>query len=204
MKDIANLRIAPNRAIISNVAIVCVISDNLSFTSMLCDLGFPKDTRLPDTSRAEQVLCESLTPILHAHTVGDAIGTLPEGSYLLSLFQFFLPEVLREVHDDWRYESLDGVYPKVFDKTGEREIEVIGIANFITDQTLTPLHFRLQLSANFDRVSWIDLRMGEHTGQGCRREPYGSATVHGTMLHVVERLDTIEWYYHVGYGKRET
>ncbi len=136
--------------------------------------------------------------------MGDAIGTLPEGNYLLSSFQFFLPEVLREIHDDWRYESLDGVYPKVFAKTGEREIEVIGLANFITDQTVTPVHFRLQLSTNCDRVSWIDLRLGEHTGRGCRREPCGSATVHGTMLHVVERLDTIEWYYHVGYGDRES
>jgi len=135
--------------------------------------------------------------------VGDAIGTLPEENYLLSSFQFFLPEVLCEIHGEWRYEGLDDVYPKVFTKTGDREIEFIGVANFITDQTLTPVHFRLQLSANCDRVSWIDLRLGEDTGRGCRREPYKSATVNGTMLHVVERLSSIDWYYHVGYGDWE-
>lgn len=95
-------------------------------------------------------------------------------------------------------------YPRVFNKTGDREIEFIGLAIFITDQTLTPVHFRLQLSSDHKRVSWIDLRLGELTELGCRREPYGSATVHGTMLHAVGRLDTIEWYYHVGYGQRDT
>lgn len=66
---------------------------------------------MSDISRAEQVLCESLALILRTHAVGDAIGRLPEGNYLLSSFKLFLPQVLREIHDNWRYESLDGVLP---------------------------------------------------------------------------------------------
>lgn len=145
-----------------------------------------------------------LAPLLRANDVGDAIGALPGGSYLFSSFEFFLPEVLREVHDDWRYESLDGVYPKQFRKTGDHEIELIGLALFISDQTLTPLHVRLQLSTDYDRVSWIDLKLGERVNGNCRREPYGNSKAAGSMLHAAEHLDSIDWFYHVDYGERKT
>ena len=66
-----------------------------------------------------------------------------------------------------------------------------------------PLHLRLQLSPTFDRVSWVEIRLRERTIHGCRREPYGGPKAFGTMLQVVERLDSIDWYYRVGYGERE-
>ena len=145
-----------------------------------------------------------LAPLLRNHAVGDAIGAIPEGNYLFSSFEFFLPQVLREIHNEWRYESLDGVYPKTFRKTADREIELIGLALFISDQTLTPLHVRLQLSPDYDSVTWVDLKLGERIDGRCRREPYGSSKAAGTMLHTTERLDSIDWFYHVGYGERET
>lgn len=159
---------------------------------------------MPDISTPERRVCEYLTPILRELAVGESLGDASALRNLFTALEFFLPEVLREVHPEWQGESLDGVYAKIFRKTGDREIELIGLANFISDQTLTPLHLRLQLSAAHDRVSWIDCRLGEHTADGCRREPYGSSKVHGTMLHVVERLESIEWFYHVGYGERDS
>ena len=158
---------------------------------------------MTDISIPEQRVCERLGPLLREHSVGDSLGDLVTQRDLMASFEFFLPEVLREVHDEWQGESLDGVYPRYFRKTGEREAELLGLAIFISDQTLTPIHFRLQLSPAFDRVSWIDLRLGEHTEDGCRREPYGHAKVQGTMLHVAERFDSIDWFYHVGYGERD-
>lgn len=152
---------------------------------------------------SEQRLCEALAPLLRFHEVGDTIDPLTEGKYLYSSFEFFFPHVLREIHNEWKYESLDGLYARQFQKTGEREIELIGLAMFISDQTLTPLHVNLQLSSNYDRVSWIDLRLGERVGDECRREPYSKSQTAGTMLHVVERLDSIDWFYHVGYGERD-
>ena len=159
---------------------------------------------MTETSVPEQRVCERLGPLLQEHAVGDSLGDLNTERDLLASFEFFLPEVLREIHREWQGESLDGVYPKVFRKTAEREVELIGLALFISDQTLTPLHVRLQLSPTFDRVSWIDLRLGEHTADGCRREPYCSSKAMGTMLHVSERLDSIDWFYHVGYGERDS
>ena len=159
---------------------------------------------MPDISVPEQRVCEMLSPLLASHAVGDAIGPRPDGNYLFSSLEFFLPEVLRELHDEWQYESLDGLYSRVFHKTGEHEIELVGLTIFISDQTLTPIHLQLQLPPAHDRVSWINLRLGERIGDECRREPYSRAQTTGTMFHVVERLDTIEWFYHVGYGDCQT
>ena len=158
---------------------------------------------MPDISVPEQRVCEMLSPLLTSHAVGDAIGPRPDGNYLFSSLEFFLPEVLREIHDEWQYESLDGLYARAFDKSGEHEIELVGLTIFISDQTLTPIHLQLQLSPSHDHVSWVNLRLGERIGGECRREPYSRSQTTGTMFHVVERLDTIEWFYHVGYGERQ-
>ena len=156
-----------------------------------------------EISIPEQRVCECLGPLLREHVIGESLGDLNTQHDLLASFEFFLPEVLREVHAEWKGESLDGVYPRLFRKVGDREMELVGIAIFISDQTLTPIWFGLQLSPQYDRVSWIDLRLREHWENGCRREPYSHGKVHGTMLHVLERLKSIDWFYHVGFGERD-
>ena len=150
---------------------------------------------LRQISTAERRVCEHLSHILADGLVGDAIDDADAFRNLLTALQFFIPEILREIHNEWKGESLDGVYPKIAKKTGGREIEIVGLCCLISDQTLTPLHIRIQTSAGADHVAWVDCRLGEHTGDGMRREPYGSSKVHGTMLHVVERLDSIDWFY---------
>jgi len=155
-----------------------------------------------DASIAEQRVCEHLDGILAETSAGATFDDSDTFGDLLTALQFFIPEVLREIHDEWKGEGLDGIYSKVARKVGNHEIEIIGICCLISDQTLTPLHVRIQTSLAVDHVAWLDCRLGEHTGGGMRREPYSSSTVHGTMLHVVERLDSIDWFYQVGYGDR--
>lgn len=144
-----------------------------------------------EISIPEQRVCERLGPLLREREIGESLGDWNMQRDLLVSFEFFLPGVLREVHAEWKGESLDGVYPQMFRKVSDREMELVGIAIFISDQTLTPIWFNLQLSPQFDRVSWIDLRLGEHTEIGCRREPYSHGKVQGSILHVLERLESI-------------
>lgn len=156
---------------------------------------------MENISAAEQRVCQGLQSLLRDCKTGDSFDETIDHKELMSDFEWYLPEVLHEVHGN--IDSFDGVFPRIFRKIGEREAEFVGLALFISDQTLTPMHFRLQLSPTFDRVTWIDLKLGERTRHGCRREPYASAKVHGVMLHVAERLDSIVWFYHVGFGERE-
>lgn len=93
---------------------------------------------------------------------------------LMYSFEFFLPEVFRKMHEKRRNETLDGVYPSFFLKTDGREAEILGLAIFISDQTLTPVHLRLHLSPNFERVAWVDLRQVNAHGADVTASPTGS------------------------------
>ena len=81
---------------------------------------------MPDISVPEQRVCEMLSPLLASHAVGDAIGPRPDGNYLFSSLEFFLPEVLRELHDEWQYESLDGLYSRVFTRLANTKSNLWG------------------------------------------------------------------------------
>jgi len=157
---------------------------------------------LTDISCAEQHICEFLIPLLKSHAVGDSIVASTDYGDGFAPFEWFFPQILNELYPAWKYESLDGIYPASFCKTGDREIELVGVALFMSDQTLTPFRVCLGLSQKYDCVSWIDLKLGEYINGKCRRDPYGSSKANTAM--VLERLQSIEWYYHVGYGERET
>ena len=122
---------------------------------------------------------------------------------VLTALEFFLSKLLREAYPNFKDESLDGIYPEAARKTGDDEIEIIGLCVLISDQTLTPLQVRLQLDATDDACSWIECRLGESIAGEMRKAPYSRSLVSG-KLQVVERLDSVEWVYRVGYGKRRT
>jgi hypothetical protein len=118
--------------------------------------------------------------------------------------EFFLPAVLRKVYPELDRESLDGFSPLFARKTGEREAELFGFCILISDQTLTPIHLRLQLSSTSNEVSWLELRLGESGPDGMVRLPYHPTvgTIH-TWLHALnERAVTIAWVYEVTFGKK--
>jgi hypothetical protein len=153
-------------------------------------------------SKAEERICKYLHPILESIPVGSSIQESEGFRDALSSLEWFIPEVLCEIHPEWKYEGLDGVYPAVARKTGDREIEVIGVCCLITDQTLTPLHVRLQLAPSGDAISWLECHLGENTAEGMLRAASTSHTGWG-IAHVLNRLDSIDWTYRVGYGDRE-
>ena len=156
-----------------------------------------------EASNAELYLCKHLRPMLASVPVECVLADSDELRRTLSALEWFLPEVLQEVHREWSGEGLDGIYPALAKKVRDREIEIVGLCCFVSDQTLTPLHVQLQLDPTQDEVSWLECWLGEDSGNGMRRVPYTDANVHGSMLHVLRRLDSIDWVYHVGYGERQ-
>ncbi len=154
-------------------------------------------------SKAEEVASRRLRAILAEIHAGE---TIPDSSDLrdaLSGFEWFLPTVLAEIHPEWTGESLDGIYPHRAHKIGEREAEILGLCCLMSDQTLTPIHLRLQLSSTADEVSWLELRLGEKGRAGMVRIAYSSSPSLHKRLHALSRrASTIEWVYQVTFGDR--
>src|SRR5207237_9121940 len=106
----------------------------------------------------------------------------------------------QSIDTEWRGDSLDGISPLIARRTGEREAEIFGLCILITDQTTTPIHLRLQISASADEISWLEWRLGEAGPHGMARAKWGPADVINRRLYALEgRAGEIAWVYRVGF-----
>ena len=155
-------------------------------------------------SKSEQNVSRSLLAVLIELPDNAQIPNSEQFRDVLSGLEFFLPEILRERHAEWKYESLDGILPFVARKTGEREAEILGDCILITDQTLTPLHIRLQVSPCGSEISWLELKLGEKGHHGKIRTPYRNPSSTTKRLYRLSegRTDEIEWVYKITFGDR--
>ena len=125
-------------------------------------------------SKAEEIVAKSVRTILGRVATGDNIEDCDDLRDVLSALEWFIPfipEVLQEIHSEWINESLDGLYPPVTRKTGEREVEIFGLCNFISDQTLTQIYVHLQIGLSEDKVTWLECRLGDNSPHGMVRSP---------------------------------
>lgn len=106
--------------------------------------------------------------------------------------------MLREVHAYWKHESLDGVFHELAVKTGSRTARIAGHCILISDQTLTPYHVQLRYAFDADEIEWFDCRLGEIRGDDMVRIPYNRS-----VRSVSDRLNTIQWKFHVGFGEED-
>ena len=117
---------------------------------------------------------------------------------------WFVDSAIGEVYENddiWRRECLDGVYPELMSKRGEREIEIFGVCVLITDQSLVPVHLRMQIAADTDEITWLECRLGEKGREGLIRDSRSCAFKRIYAMN--GNPDAIEWYYAVTYGERE-
>jgi hypothetical protein len=151
-------------------------------------------------SPAEHILVRSFRSILADLPTGFEIEESAEFRSALNALEFFVSEVLSEIHSEWRGEALDGVIPLTSRKTGEREVEILGLCILLSDQTVTPIQLRLQIAPASDEVSWFECRLGERGREGMVRTPYERRS---KRLYALEgRTDSIDWVYQVTFGDR--
>ncbi|MCA9213211.1 MAG: hypothetical protein KDB27_09110 [Planctomycetales bacterium] len=132
--------------------------------------------------------------------VGGGISQADDFRTVASALEFYLPAVLRKVHAFWKHESLDGVFHEIATKTALRQIEIAGLCIFISDQTLAPFHIQLRFASDVDEIEWLDCRLGEIRDDVMVRVPYNVYFNHGGNRAIAERLYSIEWRFHVGFG----
>jgi hypothetical protein len=148
----------------------------------------------------EVLLARGLRDACRNVRVGCDISQSDAFATVTSALEGYLPSVLGEVHASWKHESLDGVFHELAIKTAECQAQIAGLCILISDQTLTPYHVQLRHALNADEIEWLDCRLGEQRDDEMVRIPYGS--IWGKWS-VAERLDTIRWKFHVGFGDPE-
>lgn len=154
-------------------------------------------------TRPEEVIAPSLRAILIKLPDGGHIARDERFGAVLSSLERFLPEVLAEIHREWRRESFDGVLPLRARRVSEIEAEVIGHCILLSDQTIAPFHLCLQIGPLKDEVPWLELRLGERGDRGMVRLPYHFPRASTRLLQALENAgDRIHWAYQVTYGEK--
>ena len=154
---------------------------------------------------SEEIVSRSLRGILAALPAGGLIQRDERFNDVLSALEYFVPEVLAEIHHEWRREGLDGVLPLRARKVSELAAELVGHCILISDQTVVPVHLRLQIAPGEDKVSWLELRLGQRGERGIVRTPYDALPASGKLLQVLENSENhLDWAYQVTYGERRS
>lgn len=146
------------------------------------------------TSRAEAIASQCLRASIAPLFTGVPIENSEEFISFQSALERFVPAEL-----GWDGESFDAFRFARSQKVAPDEVEFIGLALLISDQTWTPIHLWLRLSPQSDQFAVFDCRVGEpgDGALGLERIPYGSGRVNKVLLHLPERIESIEWAYRV-------
>jgi hypothetical protein len=109
-----------------------------------------------------------------------------------SSLEYFLPQQL-----GWRHESFDGFWFADARKTGTGTAEFAGLAILITSQKWTPIHLRIGLAPETDRVRTLDCRVGERCGArpGVVRIKYRSPAAPSYLEALPARIGQVAWMW---------
>jgi hypothetical protein len=150
----------------------------------------------------EKSIAAGIRAALAPLPVGANIESTDEFRYVLGALERYIPEMLRELHPEWEDESLDGILPAVARKPAPNEIELIGECILISDQTLVPVHLRMQVADDNDEICWLECRLGERVEGIMKRVPYKRSYAIGRTMDAVAGVRRLDWFYAVTFGQR--
>lgn len=157
----------------------------------------------PMRSTEELRIALGLRSIVSHLPDGGAIADSPRFREVQGMFEQFIPATLSGVYPEWQQESLDGFYFHLARRTADLEAEFFGPCILISDQTLTPIHLRLQISDRVNEVSWLECRLGEAGPDGMTRMKWSPTNVAAEQCRLQALPpDDIEWVYQVTVGRR--
>ncbi|MCA9013756.1 MAG: hypothetical protein KDA77_00360 [Planctomycetaceae bacterium] len=151
-------------------------------------------------SKAEIIVAQSLRGILRQTDIGVALRKTSEYGLLLSAFNYFIPEVLAEIHPEWKSDALDDMIPLIAERTGEWEALFFGLSYLIRDQHLVPVYIQLQINHTVNRIDWLDCRVGERGPNGMQRR--SNRSFDKQLYRLQGQEDQIDWAYWVTFGER--
>jgi hypothetical protein len=151
-----------------------------------------------DHTRLESAIVSELEALIQGIPLGGSFE-IPASADLCFSLELFVPEKLRADYPAWERESIDGFFVSKAIKTGSSSAELAGLCILIGDQTLTPFHFRFEISPDTSQIAGIHLKVGEPGGGplGISGPACNSREARKMAASLVGRLNKVSWVYEV-------
>jgi|GEM_PF-2984896 len=118
---------------------------------------------------------------------------------LLRLLESFITIELRKKYNDWKFESIDGIYPGNISMTEENQIKIIGMCILTSDQSVVPIFINIKISDLYDDILWMKCKLAESKSDGVYKVSYNSNKWRKEIFAL--DMDKINWFYSVDYNK---
>jgi hypothetical protein len=151
----------------------------------------------------ERRTARAIRALLEGVESGCSLAQTMQMLVVLGGLEHLLPSVLSEIHPYWKGESLDGFFLADTKKLDYDKAELRGVCILISDQSITPFHVQMQLSASADELDWLECRLGKRGdgAGGMERIPWSKWSGHSYAV-LQDSLKPIEWAYAVTFGEK--
>lgn len=157
------------------------------------------------TPSLESQLAAELRDLLSGVPVGAEFDVAPSADLCFSL-ELFVPRLLCGTYPEWARESLDGFFVAVARKIRPRAARLVGTSILITDQTVTPFMFELEVSPTGDSITSFRVSIGEPGGGalGISGPECNSRQAKNLLAGIAERVDSVDWSFAITSDDRPT
>lgn len=108
---------------------------------------------------AEEIASRKLSAVLADVAVGEELPDSATFREALAALAYALPELFAKTRLS-RRRGLDNIDSAQARRTGERNLEVVGLCRYASGQTLVPFRIDLELVAEVDAIARFDFRVG--------------------------------------------
>jgi hypothetical protein len=154
----------------------------------------------------EQVLTHGFDELASSTAIGESISIGSESLFhpssdFCSSLELYFASLLRAKYNDWRSESLDGVFVRSARKVGERRFAFDGTAILISDQSVVPFKSVLGLEADSNTTLVISCSLSIGDVNQPRIE-CNTKEAQRLFSSLSTSLEKIHWKYEVGRCER--
>lgn len=137
-----------------------------------------------------------LHEVIEKLNVGDAFTVLPSADICYCL-ELIIPDILREKFPEWEHESLDGIIVAKGEKKSPNSANLFGICVLISDQTVTPFSFDLEIKGDSIKSAFVKVGEPGVGLLGISGPPVNSKDAKILLERLPSRIQKLNWSYQV-------
>ncbi len=146
-------------------------------------------------------VCKETAFLIQKKTEDITLIDIIDSTKLPSLLEVFITLELREKYEEWKYESLDGIYSGNISLEDSNQLNLVGMCILTSDQSVVPIYISIKVSDDFDEVLWIKGKIADSNSNGVIKFSYDSNRWR-KQLYTID-VNKVNWFYTIEYEENK-